>query len=114
MSKLSELEETFANNLIVHSLPHAIREFPFHAGRKWRFDFAWLDQKIAVEIEGGTHVNGRHNRHDGFEKDAEKYNTAVMDGWRVLRFTGAMVMDGRAINTTKELFERIGTMEMEF
>lgn len=111
---MSDLEETFAQHLTIHALPQPIREFPFHVGRRWRFDFAWLDEKIAVEIEGGTRVNGRHNRHDGFERDAEKYNTAVLDGWRVLRFTGEMVRDGRAINTTKEMFESVGTIELQF
>lgn len=111
---MSDLEETFAQHVTIHGLPQPIREFPFYVGRKFRFDFAWLDERIAVEIEGGTRANGRHNRHDGFERDCEKYNLAVLDGWRVLRFTGEMVRDGRAINFVKEVFRTIGTMELQF
>lgn len=111
---MSALENTFEMQLKIHALPQPLREFPFHAPRKWRFDFAWTDEKFAVEIEGGTRVNGRHNRHEGFTRDCEKYNQAALDGWRVLRFTGEMVNDGRAINTTREMFEIIGTMEMRF
>ena len=26
------------------------QEFKFHPDRKWRFDFAWPEQKIAIEV----------------------------------------------------------------
>lgn len=68
-------------------LPKPNKEFYFHPKRKWRFDLAWPEQKIAVEIEGGTWISGRHSRGSGFEKDCMKYNTAATMGWRVLRFT---------------------------
>jgi very-short-patch-repair endonuclease len=74
-------------------------EFRFHPGRKWALDFAWPDQKVGVEIEGGTRLGGRHNRHDGFEADAEKYNEAAIMGWLILRFTTDMVEKGTAIDT---------------
>ncbi len=68
-----------------------VREHRFAPPRRWRFDFAWLERKVAVEIEGGNWVGGRHTRGAAFEKDAEKYNTAVLLGWLVLRFTPSMV-----------------------
>ncbi len=71
-------------------------EYRFDDSRKWRFDFAWPDRFIAVEVEGGTWACGRHTRGSGFELDCEKYNSAAAQGWRVFRFTGAMVKDGRA------------------
>jgi len=52
-----------------------------------RFDFAWIDEKLAVEIEGGVWIQGRHTRGSGYVKDMEKYNLAAEAGWRVLRFT---------------------------
>jgi very-short-patch-repair endonuclease len=55
--------------------------------RDWRFDFAWPDRMLAVEVEGGVWVSGRHTRGSGFVKDAEKYNAATVLGWRVLRYT---------------------------
>jgi very-short-patch-repair endonuclease len=75
-----------------------VREHRFAAPRKWKFDFAWPELMIAVEIEGGIWNEGRHTRGAGFAADVEKYNAAAMDGWRVLRYTSAMVADGSAFN----------------
>ena len=62
-------------------------EWKFHTSRRWRFDFAIPELKIAIEIEGGLWVQGRHNRAAGYIKDMEKYNAAGKLGWLVLRYT---------------------------
>lgn len=64
-----------------------VREHKFHPSRKWRFDFAHLATKTAIEIEGGTWNGGRHTRGSGYSKDCEKYNEAAKLGWCVLRYT---------------------------
>jgi very-short-patch-repair endonuclease len=74
-----------------------IAEYAFHPRRKWRFDFCWPEQQLALEIEGGTWIRGRHSRGQAFESDCEKYNEAALLGWRVLRVTTNMVQDGRAL-----------------
>lgn len=61
-------------------------EHRFHPTRRWRIDYAWPDQKLAVEIEGGVWTAGRHTRSKGFLKDAEKYNALTEMGWRLLRY----------------------------
>ena len=55
-----------------------VKEFKFHPIRKWRFDYAIPDHKIALEVEGGVWTGGRHTSSVGFMKDMEKYNTATL------------------------------------
>jgi hypothetical protein len=95
----SNLEASFSFLIRVSELPEPVTEYKFHKTRKWRFDFAYPDRMIAVEVEGGIYGNGRHNRPVGFENDCEKYNEAQLLGWKVYRFTGAMIRDGRALET---------------
>ena len=71
----------------VNNLPIPVTEYRFHPTRRWRYDYAWPDRLIAVEIEGGVWRNGRHTRGLGFLGDMEKYNTGVKLGWRILRYT---------------------------
>ena len=80
-------------------------EHRFSPPRRWRFDFAWPDRKLAVEVEGGTFIGGRHTRGAAFEKDAEKYNEATLQGWRVLRVTPRMIADGRAMAMVERALE---------
>jgi hypothetical protein len=71
--------------------PDLACNYEFHPMRNWRFDFAHVDSKIAIEIEGGSWVNGAHNRGKHFESDCEKYNEAAYRGWTVLRLTGNQI-----------------------
>lgn len=64
-----------------------IAEHRFHPERKWRFDFAFPASLVALEVEGGVWVGGRHTTPAGYVKDIEKYNTAGSMGWIVLRVT---------------------------
>jgi hypothetical protein len=102
-------EETLARDLALLSplsspLPAFLREYPFHVERRWRFDFAWPARKLAVEVEGVTYGDkgGRHQRAAGLEGDCEKYNAAVLLGWRVLRFTPRQIKRGEAIPVIEE------------
>ncbi len=72
-----------ANALPAPGVPE--REYKFHDTRRWRFDFAWPEIKLAVEVEG----QGRHQTFVGFRRDCDKYNAALALGWRVLRFPAA-------------------------
>ena len=97
-------EETFAQHVRAYKLTDPVRELKFHPTRKWRFDFSWPEQMIAVEIEGGTWSGGRHTTGAGFEKDCEKYNEAAALGWAVYRFTSGMIKSGVAILFVSKLF----------
>ena len=57
-----------------------VKEFKFHTERRWRFDYAIPQYKIALEVEGGVWTQGRHTRPQGFLGDMEKYNNAALLG----------------------------------
>lgn len=78
-------------------LPAPELEYKFHPTRKFRFDFAFVPQKLAIEIEGGAFMRGggRHNRGTGFSSDCEKYSEAAILGWRLLRSTTEQVSSGQ-------------------
>jgi hypothetical protein len=86
------------------SLPIPEIEYRFHQRRKWRFDYAWPDRLVALEVEGGAWVGGRHNRGLGFLRDIEKYNEAVLAGWCVLRCTPKDIKTGAVFDLLKRAF----------
>jgi very-short-patch-repair endonuclease len=83
--------------LLAYGLPMPVPEHRFHPTRKWRFDFAWPELKLALEIEGGLYVKGRHVRGAGAEADCVKYAEALVLGWRVLRVSPGQLRDGKAL-----------------
>lgn len=80
------LEISKSNALII-----PIQQYKFHPVRRWKFDFAWPEFKIAVEINGGTWLSGRHNHPTSIAKDYEKLNTAQLLGWRIFQFVSSDV-----------------------
>lgn len=69
----------------------AVSEYKFHEKRKWRFDFALPEIKVAFEYEGIYSEKSRHTTLKGFKGDCEKYNEAALAGWRVLRYAAGTV-----------------------
>jgi ACR3 family arsenite efflux pump ArsB len=81
-------------------LPVPVEEYQFTQERKWRFDFYFIDFKVAVEIEGGAWKNGRHNRAKGFFGDMEKYNAAAENGIIILRYPSIKKIDFEQVRQT--------------
>lgn len=76
---------------LLGNAPEPIAEYNFdaHLKRKHRFDWAFVEQKIAVEVDGGawTYKGGRH----ATDKDREKMNIAASEGWVVFHFSPQML-----------------------
>ena len=94
----STAEVAMEQMLDTHGIAYE-RELRFAPPRRWRFDFAWPHQRIALEIEGLVRpgLKSRHTTNDGFRKDMEKYNMATLMGWRVIRVDQRMVNSGEAL-----------------
>ncbi len=103
---LSPGEETLAGHLAQRKIAF-VREYKFHPTRKWKFDFAFPEHKLAVEVEGSAFGGGRHQRQAGFEADMLKYNAAGKLGWIVLRYTTQLVKNGVAVADIEEIMGRV-------
>ena len=106
----SALEERFWWHCLVGHKAGTIaampaREHRFHAERKWRFDFAWVAERVAVECEGAIWAGGRHTRGAGFEADCEKLSEAAAVGWLVIRATKPQIDSGRALEWARRALE---------
>jgi len=102
----SGLEQAFARQLQLAQVAPPVPEYRFHPTRRWRFDFAWPDQQLALEIEGGVFIAGRHSRGAGYRADCEKASAAAILGWRVLRVTGDHVRNGQALQWTQAALDQ--------
>ena len=101
----SALENLFAMQLDAAGLTGYVREYKAIPGRRFRFDFAFIqpEHRLLIEINGGTFSGGAHGRGTGINRDYEKNNLAVLNGWRVLSFDTKQVKSGAAL----EVVERI-------
>jgi len=111
------LQRTFETHIKQTSLPEPEQEYKFHPKRKWKFDFAWPEKMVAVELNGGTgfvwrtnpqtgekyKARGRHTEKEGYKQDCIKRNNAQMLGWKVYDFTSDMVLNGEAINFIEKI-----------
>ena len=84
---MGKYEDAVRDACVAAGLPEPEREFRFHDVRLYRFDCAWPEHKLAVEIHGGTASGGRHVSPSGMKSDCDKANLALLLGWRVLTFT---------------------------
>ena len=101
------LQMAFDQALRDVGLPESTPEYLFawtRIRRKWRIDRAWPEYLIALEIEGGIHMRGRHLRPDGFLRDMQKYNQLALWGWCLIRVTYDMIADGSALKLVQEAF----------
>ncbi len=96
---MSDLERSLVTQCRFVKLPPPVEQHQFFPGRKWAVDLAWPEQMVAVEVEGGQWIagGGRHQRGRGLDLDASKYNELALAGWLLIRCTGDMVEDGRAV-----------------
>ena len=94
---MSDLEETLAFQIRAMGLPEPVREYQAVPKRKFRYDFAFVQEKLLVEVQGGIWIRGSHARPKGITRDMTKLNLAQLAGWRVLQFSPAMVRSGEAV-----------------
>ena len=65
-------------------IPAPVAELPFAKPRRWKMDFAWPEQRVYLEINGGIFIRGRHSRGASLLKEWEKIAAATALGYRPL------------------------------
>lgn len=95
---VSDLELAFEFQLKAYKIPQWERELVFAPPRRFRFDFAWETEMLAVEIDGGTFVKGGHSTGVGIHTDCVKSSEASVLGWKVMHFDKIMIESGEAID----------------
>ena len=78
-------------------LPDPVPEHRVLSTRRFRFDYAWPEEMVALEIEGGFFGTGRrcpvcrqlprsgHSSVKRLKDDADKYSWAAAIGWTIIR-----------------------------
>ena len=120
---VNEAEELFAIHLAESGVEFS-REYRFAPPRRWRIDFLITAPPIArtfgatypatgdsspmflaVEVEGGGWVGGRHTTGAGFKSDLEKYQEALKRHIIVARVSPEQVKTGQAVAFVKEILQ---------
>ena len=102
---MSDLEDLLEQQMQFAGLPTPEREYRFAPPRRYRADFAYPDDMLLIEVEGGVWTNGAHVRGKHYTSDCSKYNLAASIGFRVLRFTGDMIKSGLALRTIEDVLK---------
>jgi very-short-patch-repair endonuclease len=98
-SKESYPERIFRERLVREGIIGWEQEYPF---KRYSMDFAFIDKKIDVEIDGGT-----HNLEKVIMIDREKERITSKDGWVTIRFSDSEIkneMDSCIIKLKHLLF----------
>ena len=84
-----------------------ITEHRFHPTRRWRFDYAILEHKIAIEKDGGVWMKGggAHSRPQNILRDMEKLTQANVLGWTVIRRTPDQLNTRETLDLIKQTID---------
>lgn len=99
----SALEDSLAAQIRLANLPSPLRQVRLIPNRKFLWDFAWKELKLALEVQGGEWKLGAHTSGKGMARDCEKNALAQLEGYRAISVTGSMVRDGRALDLLRRL-----------
>lgn len=72
------------------------QQYRWHPNRKFRADYAFIEQRVLVELDGAVHrIKNR------FKADIRKRQEAILQGWTMLPISTDQVRDGTAVEIVK-------------
>ena len=101
----------FERDIALLGFPAPVREVLFAHPRRWRFEWAYPDHKIAIEYQGGNyHGKGAHNSITGLQRDYEKFTEAALRGWTLILIDAKSVTTGQAVQWLERALEIKGAL----
>jgi len=104
--KQRDLEGDLAWQIRMTGLPTPERQYAAIPGRRHRFDFAWPNFKLLLDVQGGIFTKGKHGRGAGIMQDQEKLNLATIEGWHVMHVSVRHIDEGTAVQWLRRFFEK--------
>lgn len=102
---MSKIRDAFLSQLDLLGFEREVR---FIDGRKFAFDAALPDVKVAVEYSGIMGLGASHASVSGLVRDAWKLNEAQLRGWTVITANAKSVEDGSAMDQVIRALESRG------
>jgi hypothetical protein len=112
----SELELTLYAACRLFAIPKGLpipeRQAVVVEGRGWRWDLAFPDSRLGIEVQGGTYLAtpGKHSRGCGQSKDFAKLNAAALEGWTVLQFDSAAIDSMRIVDSVELIYATLAAI----
>lgn len=82
-----------------------IHHHKFMDSRKFEFDFAFPDLKLAIEVQGGIWITSGHTKGKGIKQDHDKNQNACALGWQILYCCPDDIKKGVAIKFIEKTIE---------
>ena len=109
MSERARLQAQLILELQALGVPSpSVDKVQFHPVRNWRFDLAWPDVKLAVEIDGGSKGKSAHFSRRGFARDQYRSFEAWRLGWHVVRVNYLMLAKSPDKRVAGDFLKRSG------
>jgi len=104
VSSESEAEAQLAQAFTDAGLTGWVQQYRYVKGRKHRADFAFPEQRLIVEVDGGVYNRKAHGSISGILRDMERSNLAAVNGYRVMRYTPSVIKSKKQL---EKLIEQV-------
>ena len=105
-----DLEGQLLQQIRIHGLPIPTLQFRALPSRRFRWDMAWIDHRLLLEVQGGVWTGGKHGRGSGILKDHEKLNLASANGFRTIQVSATTIKNGLAVLWIIAALEGVGAI----
>jgi hypothetical protein len=88
-------------------IPAPVQEFRAIPARRYRWDFAWPEHRLLLEVNGGAWMKSSYSHKSGPQivRDYTKNNLAVAAGWKILYCESSMISKKKIIEYLADYFQ---------